>query len=126
MKILRLTLLRVSYFLFHYKLLGWSAQGPPPEPDARVPALKRAACASREYEMRLQPEDFRGERNELLRFFVFLHYVYCLRVFYLYYLLTYLLKFRSQLLRTVLEIKKASEEAKRNYREALKRHMNKE
>ena len=26
--------------------LGWSAQGPPPEPDARVPALKRAACAS--------------------------------------------------------------------------------
>ena len=35
-------------------------------------------------------------------------------------------RFRSLLLMTVLEIKEVSEEAKRNYREALKRHMNKE
>ena len=33
---------------------------------------------------------------------------------------------RSLLLMTLFEIKEASEEAKRNYREALKRHMNKE
>ena len=35
-------------------------------------------------------------------------------------------RFRSLLLLTVLEIKEASEEAKRNYREALKRYINKE
>ena len=35
-------------------------------------------------------------------------------------------RFRSLLKLTVLEIKEASEEAKRNYRETLKRHMNKE
>ena len=35
-------------------------------------------------------------------------------------------RFRSLLKLTVLEIKEASEEAKRNYREALKRYINKE
>ena len=34
-------------------------------------------------------------------------------------------RFRSLLLMTLLEIKEASEEAKRNYREALKRLMSK-
>ena len=35
-------------------------------------------------------------------------------------------RFRSLLLLTALEVKEASEEAKRNYREALKRYINKE
>ena len=71
---------------------GWLAQGPPPEPDARAPALKRAACASCEkYESQnLETAEERGAVPVLSFFCTPLVEVLFIFLFLSYLILSYL------------------------------------